>query len=172
MNADPILDEFRSLVSMSVPDVKRANCANSGQSEPEIAPIGTVGTIGSRHSEKHRPASDIPPNPLARSGYDEESGLPFDWIEGYRRLALMRRPYAIPATTWTWLGAAAGELLTRWGAQLVAHGWSTIEVFGVHYEEPMPPSPTAVCWPTLSTIRSWRRSGRGRQFYACQTARR
>jgi len=50
----------------------------------------------------------------------------------------MRRPHAISATTWTWLGAAAGELLTRWGTQLVAHGWSTAEVFGVHYEEPMP----------------------------------
>jgi hypothetical protein len=76
--------------------------------------------------------------PVGNSGVDEEPGLPVAWLEGYRRLVLMRRPYAIPATTWTWLGATAGELLTRWGVQLAAHGWSTVEVFGVHYEEPMP----------------------------------
>ena len=72
------------------------------------------------------------------SGYDEESGLPKLWLEGYRRLAILRRPPAIPAATWTWLTAAAGQLLTRWGAPLVAHGWSAIEVFGVHYEQSMP----------------------------------
>jgi hypothetical protein len=74
----------------------------------------------------------------APPGYDTESGLPMDWIEGYRKLVIMRRPRAIPETTWTWLQAAAGELLTRWGRQLVAHGWSAIEVFGVHFEAPMP----------------------------------
>jgi hypothetical protein len=68
------------------------------------------------------------------SGYDAESGLPMGWIEGYRRLAVMRRPRAIPATTWTWLTAAAGQILTRWGTQLAGHGWSTIEIFGVHFE--------------------------------------
>jgi hypothetical protein len=52
MTADSILDEFRSLVSVSVPDAKRANSANRGQSEPEMAPIGTIGSIGSRHAEK------------------------------------------------------------------------------------------------------------------------
>jgi hypothetical protein len=50
----------------------------------------------------------------------------------------MRPPRAIPATTWTWLQAAAGELLTRWGRQLTAHEWTTNEVFGVHFEAPMP----------------------------------
>jgi hypothetical protein len=72
------------------------------------------------------------------SGFDEESGLPEDWLAGYRRLVVMRRPYAIPAASWLWMQAAAGELLTRWGRQLAAHGWSTIEVFGVHYEAPLP----------------------------------
>jgi hypothetical protein len=72
------------------------------------------------------------------SGFDAESGLPLEWIEGYRRLVVMRRPPAIPATTWTWITAAAGEILTRWGAQLAGHGWTTLEVFGCHYEAPMP----------------------------------
>jgi hypothetical protein len=82
--------------------------------------------------------SNAPSSSSAVSGYDEESGLPMDWIGGYRRLVVMRRPHAIPETTWTWLQAAAGELLTRWGRQLVAHGWGTLEVFGVHFEAPMP----------------------------------
>jgi hypothetical protein len=72
------------------------------------------------------------------SSYDAESGLPMEWIEGYRRLVVMRRPRAIPQTTWTWLQAAAGQLLTRWGAQLAGHGWTTLEIFGVHYEAPLP----------------------------------
>jgi hypothetical protein len=131
MSADPILDEFRSLVSSPVPDVKRANSANS-------ALIGTFGAIGSRHGQNQSAAPDSAPDATARSGYDDESGLPVDWLEGYRRLSVMRRPRAIPATTWTWLTAAAGELLTRWGPQLAALNWSAIEVFGVHYEEPMP----------------------------------
>ena len=69
---------------------------------------------------------------------DADSGLPAAWIEGYQRLVTMRRPRAIPSTAWTWLQAAAGELLTRWGRQLAAQGWTTLEVFGVHYEAPMP----------------------------------
>jgi hypothetical protein len=73
----------------------------------------------------------------ARS-YDAESGLPVEWIEGYRRLVQMPPPAAIPTRTWTWLQAAAGELLTRWGRQLVAQGWTTPEVFGVHFEAPIP----------------------------------
>jgi hypothetical protein len=77
-------------------------------------------------------------SPSSSSAYDAEPGLPMDWIEGYRRLVVMRRPHAIPETTWTWMQAAAGELLTRWGRQLVAHGWTTLEVFGVHLEAPMP----------------------------------
>ena len=72
------------------------------------------------------------------SSYDAESGLPMEWIEGYRRLVVMRRPRAIPQATWTWLQAAAGQLLTRWGAQLAGHGWTTLEIFGVHYEAPLP----------------------------------
>jgi len=76
--------------------------------------------------------------PLAASGYDAESGLPMDWIEGYRRLVVMRRPHAIPKTAWIWLQAATGELLTRWGRQLASHGWTTLEIFGVHFEAPMP----------------------------------
>jgi hypothetical protein len=90
---------------------------------------------------RHAPNSaltELTQPPPARSGYDEESGLPVDWLDGYRRLAVMRRPRAIPAATWTWLTAAAGEILTRWGAQLAGHGWSTIEVFGVHHEVPQP----------------------------------
>jgi len=77
-------------------------------------------------------------NAGASSAVDAESGLPSAWIEGYQQLVIMRRPHAIPATTWTWMQAAAGELLTRWGRQLAAYGWTTIEVFGVHFEAPMP----------------------------------
>jgi hypothetical protein len=111
-----------------MPDAKRANSAKRG-------PIGTFGTFGTgaKPNQPQRPS-----NPTTTSGYDEESGLPADWIEGYQRLVTMRRPRAIPATTWTWLQAAGGELLTRWGRQLAAQGWTTLEVFGVHYEAPMP----------------------------------
>jgi hypothetical protein len=138
MTADPLLDEFRSLVSVSMPAANCAKRAKSTNKVTEAETFGPIGTIGSRHAEKEPTAFERQPNPAARSGYDEESGLPLDWIEGYRRLATMRRPRAIPAATWTWLTAAAGELLTRWGAQLASQGWSKIEVFGVAYEAPMP----------------------------------
>jgi hypothetical protein len=72
------------------------------------------------------------------SSYDAETGLPMEWIEGYRKVVIMRRPRAIPLATWTWLTASAGELLTRWGAQLAGHGWTMLEIFGVHYEAPLP----------------------------------
>jgi hypothetical protein len=138
MTADPLLDEFRSLVSVSMPDAKSAKRAKSTGVVVETPTFGPIGTFGKRHAQINPPSKERPPNPSTTSGYDEESGLLIDWIEGYRRLAAMRRPRAIPAATWTWLTAAAGELLSRWGVQLAAQGWSTAEVYGVAYEVPMP----------------------------------
>jgi hypothetical protein len=51
MTIDPFLEEFRDLVSVSVPDAKSVNSAKSTPSVGEQGTFGLIGTIGTRHRE-------------------------------------------------------------------------------------------------------------------------
>ena len=55
MTADPLLDEFRSLVSVCMPD---ANCAKRAKRAGRRAETETIGTIGSRHAQINAAASE------------------------------------------------------------------------------------------------------------------
>jgi hypothetical protein len=121
-------------------EVGQPNTAENRHSDPLLHCPSTipVGQWGKPDQERGNAWSKPGASGAPPSGFDAESGLPMEWIEGYRKLVIMRRPRAIPQATWTWLQAAAGQLLTRWGAQLAGHGWTTLEIFGVHYEAPLP----------------------------------
>lgn len=53
------------------------------------------------------------------------------WNEGIERLSRARRPESIEPRAWNMLVADARMLAQLWGAEFAAHGWSTLDIFGV-----------------------------------------
>jgi hypothetical protein len=64
-------------------------------------------------------------------------GIPDEWQAGYAKLHTMPCPSTIRPDHWDRIVVAAGLLLTRWGAQLAAMGWTTADLFAAHPEAPL-----------------------------------
>ena len=65
------------------------------------------------------------------------SSAPSEWIHGLSQLRLMPTPDSIPMVVWRQVVFDAERLLSNWGGQAAALGWSTMDFFGVHRTRPL-----------------------------------
>ncbi len=72
---------------------------------------------------------------------------PLDWSRGVARLATRPAPPTIPPRRWAVLAATSARLLRDHGAELHAHGWDVLDVFGLHAVAPADhPSGWSLAW--------------------------
>lgn len=63
--------------------------------------------------------------------------IPSEWMQGVARLRSMPTPDSIPRGRWQQVVFDATRLLSEWGQQAAALGWSTFDLFGVHRTRPV-----------------------------------
>lgn len=67
---------------------------------------------------------------------EHEGNIPREWAEAFARMELMRRPASIPQHRWQTIINNTGILLDKHIHDLIKHGWTTQDVFGVHLSCP------------------------------------
>ena len=60
-----------------------------------------------------------------------------EWTEGILHMLSLSRPGCIKPDRWRLIIADSHRFVDRWGAQAVALGWSTFDIFGAHPTHPV-----------------------------------
>ncbi len=80
-------------------------------------------------------------------GEPATAGVPRAWCEGVALLATLPAPPTIQPRRWAVLAATSARLLRDHGAELQAHGWGTLDLFGLHAAAPTAnPSGMGLAW--------------------------
>lgn len=139
-----------------VPSPCAADLGTPGTSHPEIAvprretreglifrdmkDAGTSGTSGTGEIENSCPSSDIAFDAEPDSEFEERAAVlwdgtsaPLEWIEGFARLNVTRRPKGFSQAQWERVLDDGGRFLDGgWAEKAADVGWSAKDAFGVH----------------------------------------
>ena len=77
-------------------------------------------------------------------------GVPDEWGEGLAALHLAEPLEGFSPASWRQLLDDVGRFLDRWGLDAARHGWSALDVFGVH---PLAPAARYDCMGLVPLIR-------------------
>ena len=65
-----------------------------------------------------------------------EGSVPREWAYGYARMQTMPPPLDMPALRWQQMINDTGLFLDRWAMEVLAVGWTSLDLFGVHPKAP------------------------------------
>jgi hypothetical protein len=140
----------------AVPSPHAAGLGTPGTSHPEalvprrqtleasifrdMKDAGTSGTTGTGEIENMCPPSDIVFDAEPDSEFEERAAViengtraPADWVEGFARLNVARRPKGFSQAQWEQVLDDGGRFLDGgWAEKAAEAGWSAKDVFGVH----------------------------------------
>jgi hypothetical protein len=106
----------------------------------DMKDAGTSGTSGTGKIKNSRPSSDIAFDAEPDSEFEERAAVlwdgtsaPLEWIEGFARLNVTRRPKGFSQAQWERVLDDGGRFLDGgWAEKAADVGWSAKDAFGVH----------------------------------------